>query len=316
MKGRIVMNAKQLQYAIQLSEVLNFSQVADQLGISQPALSKQIISLEQELGVRLFDRSTTPMTLTAAGIHFVREARELLYREDQLKRSMEDFRTGERGRLVIGISPFRSLYLMPPIVKKIQERYPGIQIILNEVGSDTLRKEVAEGKYDFAIINLPVDDSILDITPLEPDRLVLAVPNSMLDNIVRSGSNPVEELDIAVFRDLPFIAVGQNQEMRQLFEKLCAASDFTPRIAMEVVGVTTAWAMCRAGIGATLLPLQFVSDYEFDSSITLFPLRNTAQPRRPAVITRRSQYLSEYAAYALNLLINSKCQTYRRSLTK
>ena len=76
------MNYRQLQYAIALSETRNFSQVADKLKISQPALSKQILSLENDLGVKLFDRSTVPLTVTPAGEHLIREAKELLYRED------------------------------------------------------------------------------------------------------------------------------------------------------------------------------------------------------------------------------------------
>lgn len=296
------MNSRQLQYAIKLSETLNFSQVAEQLNISQPALSKQILSLESELGVKLFDRSSVPLTLTPAGEHFIREAQDLLYKEDQLLRSMDKFKSGEVGRLVIGISPFRSLYLIPHIATKIREKFPGIQIFLHETNSDQLRKEVADGRYDFAIINLPVDESVLDVIPLEPDTLVLAVPNEMLDKIPVAKSGYLTEIDLRDCRDLPFIAVGQTQEMRRLFDKLCAGADFHPQISMEVVGVTTAWAMAHAGMGATLLPLQFISDDEFDDSISLFTLKGNNFFRQPAIVTRRGQYLSEYARLAINLL--------------
>lgn len=298
------MNFKQLQYAIMLSEVQNFSQLAEQLKITQPALSKQILALEQELDVKLFDRSTTPLTLTAAGEHFIREAKELLFREDQLKRSMEDFKRGDRGRLVIGISPFRSLYLIPRIIKKIRDRYPGIQITLHEAGSDQLRKEAADGKYDFAIVNLPVDESVLDVTPIEPDTLVLAVPKSMLDKITYTSGKRMPAISIANCGDLPFVVVGQNQEMRRLFDKLCAAADFRPNVVLEVVGVTTAWAMARAGIGATLLPLQFLGEADPDEKIALFTLNGNLSTRQPAIVTKRGQFLTEYAKYAMGLLLD------------
>ena len=185
------MNSRQLEYAIALSEVCNFSQVAEKLNITQPALSKQILSLESELGVKLFDRSTTPMTLTAAGDSFIQQARELLFRQEQLVHSMSRFQSGEAGRLVIGVSPFRALYMIPQMAKKVREKFPGVQIVLHETGSDTLRKEITEGKYDFAIVNLPVDESVLDITPLEQDMLALAVPNTMLDLLPESLSIPL-----------------------------------------------------------------------------------------------------------------------------
>lgn len=291
------MNARQLQYAIELSKVQSFSQLAEKLNITQPALSKQILSLEKDLGVKLFDRTTTPLTLTPAGEYFVQQAQELLYKEDQLLHALGRFRSGEEGRLVVGISPFRCTYLIPGIVKKIRERFPGVRVVLHEAGSDTLRKEAAEGKYDFAIVNLPVDDSVLEVTPIEPDTLVLAVPKHLCDHLPAGG-----EIDFADCRDLPFVVVGQNQEMRQLFDKLCAAADFHPQIVTEVVGLSTAWALAHAGVGAALLPLQFASSSSFDENLKLYTLKGTIPNRQPVIVRRRGQYLSDYAEYAIHLL--------------
>lgn len=299
------MNTRQLQYAIELSKTLNFSQVAEQLGISQPALSKQISSLEKELGIDLFDRSFTPIRLTPAGEHFFQEAQELLYREDQLLHSMESFKNGKSGRLTIGISPFRCLYLIPDIAKKTKERFPGIEIVLHEISSDTIRKEAVEGKYDFAIVNLPVDDSVLEVIPIEPDTLVLAVPEEIAETLSASSNGKIPSIDFSDCKELPFIVVGQSQEMRLLFERMCAASDFRPKITMEVVGLASAWAMARAGIGATLLPLQFIEHMGKDANIRLFAPNCTMNTRQPAIIKRRGQYLSEYAQYAIELLTNS-----------
>ncbi len=297
------MNTKQLYYAIELAQSRSFSQVAEKLGISQPALSKQILHLEKELGVKLFDRNTIPLSMTSAGEHFIAEARKLLYQEDQLQRSMEEYKTGKRGRLVIGISPFRAMYLVSNVAKKIKERYPEVQIILNETGSDQLRKEAAEGKYDLAIVNLPVDESVLDVSPLESDTLVLAVPKTMLETLPTAVyDQPLSPIALEDCRELPFVVVGQTQELRQLFEKACAAADFRPKIAMEVVGLSTAWAMSRVGIGATLLPLQFIDHVGLDDSIALFMLRHSVRSRQPVIVTRRGQYLSEYAKYAIELL--------------
>ena len=110
---------------------------------------------------------------------------------------------------------------MPPIIKKMNEKYPGIQVFLHETNSSTLRKEVAEGKYDLAIINLPVDETVLDIVPLEPDHLVLAVPNTLL-HLIPKKALETKEIDICECPDLPHIVLTQTQEMRHLFNKLCA----------------------------------------------------------------------------------------------
>ena len=240
------LNARQLQYAVMLSQDLNISQTAERLGLSQPALSKQILNLENELGVKLFDRNHVPMVLTPAGEYFIRKAKSMLYEQEQLLKVMDQFRSGENGRLEIGVTPFRSVYLMPEIVKVVKERYPGVQVVLQEANSTTLRKNAAEGRYDFAVVNLPVDDSLLTVMPLEPDVLVLAVPNNLLEKIPKASKSGVDFKDC---ENLPFVVVGESQEMRQLFEKLCAQAGVRPTIAAEVVGVTTAWAMARAGVG-------------------------------------------------------------------
>ena len=296
------MNRKQLQYVIELSEDLNFSVVAEKHGVTQPALSKQILALEKELDVKLFDRNNIPMSLTAAGEHFVAEAKKLIYREDQLLRSMEDYKSGKSGKLEIGISPFRSLYLIPDIVNKVKEKYPGVTVVLHEEGSDQLRKNAAEGKFDFAVVNLPVDESVLDVRLIEADTLVLAVPKKLSEALPESSKTEILEIDLKACKKLPFVVVSPQQEMRQLFDKMCAEVDFSPVVATEVVGVSTAWSMARAGVGATLLPLQFVNNFDFDNSIALYKLKNCHQSRQPAIVTRRGQYISEYAKYAIELL--------------
>ncbi len=293
------MNTRQLQYAILLSETRNFSQVAARLGMSQPSLSKHILTLESELGIKLFDRNHSPMTVTPAGEYFLQEARELLYKQDQMYKGLDRFKSGKQGKLVIGVTPFRSLYLMPGIVRKIKAKYPGVQVVLHEASSAQLHKDAVEGKHDFAVLNLPVDESVLDAVPIDPDILVVAVPGCLLDRLPKDVDS---EIDFDQAKDLPFVCVGQGQELRQLFDKLCAAADFRPNITAEVVGVSTAWAMAHAGVGAALLPLQFVSSQSFDDSLCLFTLRNISYTRQPAIVTRRGQYISEYARYAMELL--------------
>lgn len=294
------MNARQLKYAIILSETRNFSQAAEQLGVSQPTLSKQIIHLEGELGLKLFDRDCTPLELTPAGEFFMNKARELLYAEEQLEKSLGRFRTGENGRLTIGVTPFRSMSLMPELVKKIKAKYPGVKVVLHEANAGQLRKDAVEGTCDFVILNLPVEDPLLQVTPIAPDALALAVPDSLAAGLQFPEKKSGETIDLQEAKALPFVTLGQGQELRQLLEKLCAADGFYPNIAAEVVSITTAWAMARAGVGAVLLPLQLAE--MADEKLRLYPLREGLYSRQPAVVTRRGQYVSEYAAYAIELL--------------
>lgn len=296
------MNTKQIQYVLALSETLNFSQVAEQLGISQPALSKQIQHIEKDLGVKLFDRNHSPLTLTPAGEYFVRSAREMVYQEEQLRKALEQFRSGESGHLVIGVTPFRCLYLIPELLKKIRSRYPGVSISVHEVNSSQLRKDAVEGKCDLAIVNLPVDTALLDVIPLEPDTLVLAVHNTMTEKLPAAKDGEYLAVNFDQLRDLPFVVQSPGQELRNLFDGLCTAAGFRPIIAAEVVGVTSALAMARAGVGAAVLPLQFVHSQHLDNNLSLYIIKNSPYSRQPAVVTRRGQVRTPYADFAIRLL--------------
>ena len=297
------MNFRQLQYAVALSEIRNFSQAAEKLNISQPALSKQIISLENELGIKLIDRSTIPMSVTPAGQYFLQKAQELLYTEDQLIRSLDLYKSGEAGQLTIGITPFRSSYLIPTVIKEFRTSFPHIQVKLQEAGSDILRKEAIEGKYDFAVVNLPVDESVLDIIPLESDRLVLVVPLEWM-HLLPVPDN-CREIDLSLCKDLPFVVVQKTQEMRRLFDSLCASNNFLPVIAAEVVSLTTAWSMAHAGVAATILPMQFIEHNTLDDRVAVLDIKNTLYTRQPVIITRKGQYISAAAKHAIDLLISS-----------
>ena len=283
-----------------LSRSGNFSHVAEKLNISQPALSKQILSLEKELGIQLFDRNSTPVSLTAAGEYFIREAEDLLYKQDQLTRSMEQFRDGDRGQLVIGITPFRSAYLIPGAVKKIRDKFPGVQIKLAEQGSEALRKDAAEGKFDLAVINMPVDESVLDAVLIEPDKLALVMSDEMAEKY--SHIKDAGEIAFEDCSDIPFVVPGINQEMRELFEKLSTTASVRPQIAAEVVNLTSAWEMACAGVGATLLPLQFIDSEKQSRNMTVIKLKDNVCLRQPAVVVKKGQYLSPYAEYAVKLL--------------
>ena len=297
------MNTKQLHYAIELANTLNFSKVSEKLNISQPALSKLIMNLENSLGVKLFDRTSTPMKLTAAGEHFIREAKELLYKENQLIRSMASFGSGEKGRLSIGASQFRSLYLLPKIVKELKSRYPGVVVYINDTNSEEIRKETTDGLLDFSIVNLPVDDLLFEYTPIEPDVLALAVPNEMLKLINKTPKDNFAQIDFKQCAKLPFIVTEQGKEMRTLFDKLCSSEEIHPQITMEVVGLSTALSMAKEGIGATLLPLQFAQAEALDNEkITLLTLKNDNFHRQPVIITRKGGHISEYAQYAIDLI--------------
>ncbi len=300
------MNLRQLHYAVLLAESGSFSHTAEKQGITQPALSKHILSLEKELGVQLFDRTKNPVQLTAAGEYFIREAKGLLYKEDMLLRSMDQFRVGDKGQLVIGITPFRSSYLIPDVVKKVREKFPGVTVKLVEGGSEQIRHGAAEGKFDFAVVNLPVDETLMDIRPIEPDRLALVMSDDLYSS--HAEVHGKDKISFTECSSLPFVVLGAGQEMRRLFDKLCASSGISPDIVCEVNNIITASEVAATGVGAALLPMQFVEERKGREKLVVKELQNDIELRQPAVVFKKGQYVSPYAEYAVSVLTENKSE--------
>lgn len=300
------MNLRQLHYAVLLAESGSFSHTAEKQGITQPALSKHILSLEKELGVQLFDRTKSPVQLTAAGEYLIREAKELLYKEDMLLRSMDQFRLGDKGQLVIGITPFRSSYLIPDVVKKVREKFPGVTVKLVEGGSEQIRHDASEGKFDFAVVNLPVDETIMDVKPMEPDRLALVLSDELYSSHIELQGD--DKLSFGQCSGLPFVVLGAGQEMRRLFDKLCASSGVSPDIVCEVNNIISAAEIAATGAAAALLPMQFVEERKDRGRLVVKELRNDIELRQPAVVFKKGQYISPYAEYAVSVLMGNKSE--------
>ncbi len=299
------MNTRQLQYALLLSRERSFSLAAEQLKITQPAFSKQILNLEKELGVTLFDRSSNPLSLTPAGETFISHARELVFKEDQLKELMDGYRHNNFKKLTIGISPFRCSYMIGDVVRILQQRYPNLQVVLQETGSEELHKNAVDGSADISIMNLPVDETLLDIFPLEPETIVLAVPDELipaLPPVENDGDYPYPVINLAECENLPFIVLGKHQELRQLFDKLCLLSHLHPTICTEAVGITTALHLALSGVGATILPLPVLLKNKMYSGLSYFSIKHCTFSRKPVIAIRKDIPLSDYAKDAIQLL--------------
>ena len=137
---------------LQVAKDGTFSAAAKHLYISQPSLSQCIKKVETELGVRLFDRSQTPLALTPAGTIYVRQAKEILRIQQSLVQEVADLSELRTGSLTIGSSRTRTAcFLIDPLVA-FHRQYPGIQLAIKEAPVRTLEDYVASGTVDFALL--------------------------------------------------------------------------------------------------------------------------------------------------------------------
>ena len=132
------MKLRQFKYMIMVAEEKSFSRAAEKLFIAQPYLSQYIQKIEKEIGVKLFDRSCTPLKLTYAGEQFAKKARQILQLDSNLLQQMKDFTEERRGQITLGISPVRGAYILPIVLPAFRDRFPQVEISLYEGTSANL----------------------------------------------------------------------------------------------------------------------------------------------------------------------------------
>lgn len=286
------MELRQLQYTIQIAEERNFSRAADKLHIAQPSLSQQLSKLEQELGVKLFQRNTSSVELTHAGASFIEHAQKILDAVEQLRQEMDDISQLRAGRVVIGSMPITGSHLLPYVLPAFKKTYPEIQVNLLEDTSLNLEKLTAGGGTDLSLLSLPLQESSLTYEPIGEEMIDLAVP----------PGHPLAELEhhpegvaIERLKDEPFIVLKKGQGFRTMTIDLCKSAGFEPNVVFESNNIETVQSLVAAGMGITFVP-RFIARAKRSELIPVYvPLAAPVPSRTLVIAYRKGRYLSKAA---------------------
>ena len=240
------MDIHQLRSFVVLAEQLHFGRAARVLHLSQPALTKQIRKMEEELGVELFERGRHGTKLTVTGEAWLSQARKVIASFDLLLESGRRMALGRAGRLRIGFG-FTTLDVVPRVVVRLRESSPGAEILLRDMSSAEQAEALREDEIDIAFMRLPLPPGGgYQEMPVIKDRLALVTPRM-------EGAGRLRLADCA---KSPFVVISKSRSPGFFNHMLglCAAQGFHPRIVQEVLETTTAVAMVRAGMGYSILP--------------------------------------------------------------
>ncbi len=244
------MELRRLRYFLAVAEEQNFSRAAERLRMAQPPLSDQIKRLEKDLEVRLFDRTSRGARLTAAGRLLLVEARRILAQADRTSEMIRRVGNGEVGRLTLGFVPSASNAVLPPLLREFRERYPDVQLFLQEMNPDRLVQGLYEGGIDASFFYLPFEDATLAHRPVSREPLVVALPETH----ALSGE---EEVDLRDLAGEPFVLparYGMPGLYGQVMEA-CRESGFVPEaVQKEVWLMQTIVGLVAGGIGVALVP--------------------------------------------------------------
>src|SRR6266851_6530657 len=157
------MELRHLRYFLAVGEALNFTRAAAQLRVAQPALSRQVQDLEEEIGVDLLRRSPRGVTLTAEGRLFLEEVRELLKRADESVEKVRALARGEYGELRVGYAPTPTVEILPPALAVFQKTVPRVKLLLHDLSSNELITGLRNATLELAIMVEPIGEQTAGI---------------------------------------------------------------------------------------------------------------------------------------------------------
>jgi DNA-binding transcriptional LysR family regulator len=245
------MELRRLRYFVAVAEELSFNRAAQRLHISQPPLSNQIKRLEEELGVRLFERSSRGVLMTEAGELLLEEARHIFVQVDQTVRTVQHVGHGEVGHLTLGFVPSASNEVLPPILRAFGERFPGVELFLREMRPDRVVHQLRDKQIDAGFVYLPFEDPSFNIECVSREPLVLALPETH-----PLALEPRVELR-SVAEEL-FILPARYQRMPGLYGQVteaCRQAGFVPNaVQKDVWLMQTIVGLVAGGTGVALVP--------------------------------------------------------------
>ncbi|GAC1579546.1 MAG: hydrogen peroxide-inducible genes activator OxyR [Candidatus Elarobacter sp.] len=243
------MELRDLRSFVAVAQHRNFSRAAEQLHVSQPALSEQIRKLEDELGAPLFERTSRGAILTDAGDVFLPQARAVLAQADVAAESVRMVARGVAGTLTLGFIDSAAVGILPPLIRRFTARYPEVKLRLRELGTKAQLEAIEASDIDVGIVSGPVWNPALGGQIVATESLLLALPAE--HRLARERA-----VSLTGLRDEGFISYPGDRGSG-LFEetrRLCRDAGFEPNIVQEANEIYTICGMVAAGLGVALVP--------------------------------------------------------------
>ena len=262
------MDLKDFQYLIALAEEGSVSKAADRLYMSQSSLSQFLTQYENELGVKLFLRTSKGIRPTANGEVFIDHLRHLLYDYKQAKRELWDCEGMKGGRVTLGISSFRGQQTLPKILRLFAEQYPDVHVNVVEAHSLKLADLLLEGKLDVAVVALPAAKLKNEAIPLTKDEVYLVAG---ADHPLGKRANPrpdgVPWVSLKEAVQYPFVLSYHDTMLGTIARNLFQKHKLKYESEYDNISAAMAVEMAKAGVG---LAFTYASCVDPDDHLQLF----------------------------------------------
>jgi LysR family nitrogen assimilation transcriptional regulator len=244
------MDIRELRYFVQVAKLGSFSRAAAQLNIAQPALSRQLQKLEDELGVQLLVRTGRGVELTESGSILLAQAESLVFQFEQTAKLVSGGGESLRGHIVLGLPPTCGLLIGPEIFEIFRSRWPDATLLLREGINSSLEEWLLDRRLNLAVVHNPLPLEGIDTEPILKERMVVA---QAAPNGVAGKATPARDVHLRDLADTPLILPALPHSNRRLVERAAAQHGTKLNIVAEVDSVRLTMELVKRGLGQTII---------------------------------------------------------------
>lgn len=304
------------KYVMEINKERSFSKAAQNLFISQPSLSARIKKIEEQMGVPLFDRSTSPLKLTESGKVYIEAAEEIARIEQRVEDYINNLNTLKTGHLSLGASNLFAAYVLPSLITSFKERYPDIDIQITEGNTTELEKLLNNNSLDLVIDNYHYDSISYQRELYCIEHILLAVPrhfkvNQKLENYqlryedIKSGNyleEGYEAVPLKAFAQTPFIMLAPGNDTRIRGDKMCRQAKFNAQIILELHQQSTAYMAASTRLGATFISDILVRQLPSFENLVYYKLPNRESGRKVFFYYKNHKYKTKVMEEFISLM--------------
>jgi DNA-binding transcriptional LysR family regulator len=287
-----------------VAELSNFRRAAEAVHISQPAFSRRIDKLEQALGVKLLDRTTRRVSLTAVGRDFARKVQLLLDDLDSTLLGLRGVAATRMGEVTLACVPSTVYYYVSQVIQRFRADFPRVRVKVFDAGANEVLGAVVRGEADFGLNFIGSQEVGIDFHPLREERFVAACRR---DHPI-ANRRRVSWVELAGFE---MVAVAQSSGNRLLIDQALAGHDIRLNSQCEAQHVTTMLGLVEAGLGVAAVPAMAMPGKDHPVLVSV-PLDEPVVVRHVGLIRRTGRTLAPAAQHLYDFFVEMKQPLARR----
>ncbi len=292
------MDFDQLETFLEVARHASFSRAAEKRFRTQPAISSQIRSLEEEVGAKLFDRSGGKVSLTAAGKAFQKYVEETLDARKTMLVNLAEMERIPRGEIIVGANEGTCLHILPQVFADFKKQYPDVSVNIKRADYGKILESVIDNSVDFGVVSLPVTDNRLTVVLIHRDELVIiAPPNHPLGKL--------KSATMAHVRSFPLV-VPKAGHTRDALDQLFHDRRMKPNYTMELDSSELLKRFVAAGVGVGFIPRSNIHEDVRAKVLVAIPIADAQVRRDLALVFRKDKALSRAALAFIEIAVKHK----------